>query len=225
MTTHRPHEAARPVCGAKTRSGLPCRQRPIAGRRRCRLHGGMSLPGGPDHPAWRHGRYSAAVPRGLGAALQAAAEDPELLSLRDEIAVLQVAIHDCLSALDYGTPVQISSIQEAAHRVRESRGQDGFDVALEALLGLCASIGRSPDRWREVADLAERKSRLVQAEHRRSAELEQMIPASRLYAMIEFISGVVRDVVKDRAVVVEISDRIRAVVDTPPDRRIDGVSE
>lgn len=179
------------------------------------------MPGGPDHPAWRHGRYSAAVPRGLGAALQAAAEDPELLSLRDEIAVLQVAIHDCLFALDCGTPVQISSIQEAAHRVRESRGQDGFDASLEALLGLCASIGRSPDRWREVADLAERKARLVLAEHKRASELEQMVPASRLYALIEFVVQVIRDTVKDREIVLAIGNRLRTVFDASSDRRID----
>ncbi|NCF34380.1 MAG: hypothetical protein GWP50_12545 [Proteobacteria bacterium] len=29
-------------CGAKTRSGMPCAKYPIAGKRRCRLHGGMS---------------------------------------------------------------------------------------------------------------------------------------------------------------------------------------
>ena len=30
------------LCGAKTRSGHPCEKFPIAGKRRCRLHGGMS---------------------------------------------------------------------------------------------------------------------------------------------------------------------------------------
>ena len=29
-------------CGAKTRSGTPCAKYPIAGKRRCRLHGGLS---------------------------------------------------------------------------------------------------------------------------------------------------------------------------------------
>lgn len=30
------------LCGAQTRSGNPCEKFPIAGKRRCRLHGGMS---------------------------------------------------------------------------------------------------------------------------------------------------------------------------------------
>ena len=36
-------EADRPeFCEAKTRRGTPCRQRPLTGKRRCRLHGGLS---------------------------------------------------------------------------------------------------------------------------------------------------------------------------------------
>jgi hypothetical protein len=36
-------------CGARTRAGEPCRRPPIRGRKRCRLHGGLS-PGAPRGP-------------------------------------------------------------------------------------------------------------------------------------------------------------------------------
>ena len=42
------------TCGAKTRSGKPCQKPPLLGRKRCRLHGGMSL-SGKDHPNYKHG--------------------------------------------------------------------------------------------------------------------------------------------------------------------------
>ena len=51
-------------CGAKTRSGVPCAKFPMGGKRRCRLHGGLST--GPKTAAGRaaisaantkHGRY------------------------------------------------------------------------------------------------------------------------------------------------------------------------
>lgn len=42
-------------CGAKTRSGLPCKKPPLSGRARCRLHGGASL-SGENHWNFRHGR-------------------------------------------------------------------------------------------------------------------------------------------------------------------------
>jgi hypothetical protein len=53
-----------PFCGASTRSGKPCEKFPLAGKRRCRLHGGFST--GPKIEAgraaisaahYKHGRY------------------------------------------------------------------------------------------------------------------------------------------------------------------------
>ncbi|WP_315901688.1 HGGxSTG domain-containing protein [Ruegeria arenilitoris] len=35
-------KSQRPVCGAKTRSGGRCKARVVPGKRRCRLHGGLS---------------------------------------------------------------------------------------------------------------------------------------------------------------------------------------
>ena len=39
--------AKAPRCGAKTRAGHPCRQAAVAGRARCRMHGGAKGSGGP----------------------------------------------------------------------------------------------------------------------------------------------------------------------------------
>lgn len=46
-------------CGAKTRSGNPCGNKPIAGKKRCRLHGGLST-GAPrgNNNSVKHGIYS-----------------------------------------------------------------------------------------------------------------------------------------------------------------------
>jgi hypothetical protein len=60
-----PHASAG-QCGAKTRKALPCKNLCMSGRRRCRMHGGMST--GPRtadslervrRSNWKHGHYSA----------------------------------------------------------------------------------------------------------------------------------------------------------------------
>lgn len=38
----------RNICGARTRTGAPCKRKPISGKRRCRNHGGLST--GPRTP-------------------------------------------------------------------------------------------------------------------------------------------------------------------------------
>ena len=47
-----------PLCGAKTRSGKPCEKFPLASKRRCRPHGGLST--GPKTVEGR-GRIAAAI--------------------------------------------------------------------------------------------------------------------------------------------------------------------
>jgi hypothetical protein len=60
-TGHVPQSAR---CGAKTRSGAPCKSVPVTGRRRCRMHGGADGSGAPEgskNGNYKHGRYTKEV--------------------------------------------------------------------------------------------------------------------------------------------------------------------
>ena len=63
-------------CGARTRSGAPCKSVPVTGRRRCRMHGGADgsgAPKGPKNGNYKHGRYTqdvAATRRWIREAIQ-----------------------------------------------------------------------------------------------------------------------------------------------------------
>jgi len=52
-----------PRCGARTRTGTPCRAPCVRGRARCRMHGGAARSGAPvgNRNAWRHGGFTAAA--------------------------------------------------------------------------------------------------------------------------------------------------------------------
>jgi len=47
-------------CGARTRSGRPCRAPAVAGKRRCRMHGGATGSGAPknNQNALKHGLFT-----------------------------------------------------------------------------------------------------------------------------------------------------------------------
>ncbi|MEY8120415.1 HGGxSTG domain-containing protein [Falsihalocynthiibacter sp. BN13B15] len=53
------HDSSR--CGAKTRSGFPCRSPAVSGKARCRMHGGAKGAGAPtgNSNALKHGAYTA----------------------------------------------------------------------------------------------------------------------------------------------------------------------
>jgi hypothetical protein len=50
-----------PRCNARTRAGTPCRSPAIRGRKRCRLHGGLSpgAPKGRKNGNYRNGEWTA----------------------------------------------------------------------------------------------------------------------------------------------------------------------
>ena len=50
-----------PRCGAKTRKGTPCQAPAVAGKARCRMHGGAAGSGAPDgnQNALKHGLHTA----------------------------------------------------------------------------------------------------------------------------------------------------------------------
>jgi hypothetical protein len=70
-------------CGAKTRAGTACRNWPVRGRKRCRLHGGAEGSGRPVI----HGRYSRVAKAGLVEKFHEFLADPEYGSLKGEIAM------------------------------------------------------------------------------------------------------------------------------------------
>lgn len=49
-----------PRCGAKTRRGTPCQAPAVAGKKRCRMHGGAAGSGAPkgNQNALKHGMYT-----------------------------------------------------------------------------------------------------------------------------------------------------------------------
>jgi hypothetical protein len=58
------HVAQAARCGAKTRSGAPCKSAPVTGRRRCQMHGGANGSGAPKRERngnYKHGRYTKEV--------------------------------------------------------------------------------------------------------------------------------------------------------------------
>ena len=104
MNGDTPH-GSRHVCGATTRSGAPCRRAPVPGRQRCKLHGGAS-PRGVASASWRHGRYSQAVPQRLRERFDASITDPDLLSHRRDLALLDLRLDELLGRIDSGKSVE-----------------------------------------------------------------------------------------------------------------------
>ena len=107
------------LCGAKTRSGAPCKNAAMSNGR-CRMHGGTS----PGRPII-HGRYSVKHRESLHNKVQEFLEDPAPANLMGELAVQRAFLQDFLEKLsgddriDQKTTNHVFDMTEAISRLVE----------------------------------------------------------------------------------------------------------
>jgi hypothetical protein len=118
-------------CGAKTRSGQPCKKAGMANGR-CRLHGGLST-GAPI----KTGRYSKYAPDKLGEKI-AEFSLGDVLALGDELATQRALLSDYLERFkvstmtrdDIGTVMGwLDGIGRTAERINKMRNEDTLTAA------------------------------------------------------------------------------------------------
>lgn len=195
--------ARRERCGAKAVStGKPCRRWKLAGRERCRRHGGAS-PRGPASPAYKHGFYSKTLPRDIGDRARTALADPELKNLKTLIAVLDVDIQNATARLKSGVGATADAAKAlAAFRAAWADGDiDGQAVHLKALSGALDTAAGQERAWAKLWDMAERKDRLLTGEVNRHKVTADMINADRVSAFMVGMIDALKEESEDRDLV------------------------
>jgi len=109
-----------PVCGADRH----CRNRKVTGYNVCRLHGAGTPSQGkvPGRP--RKNRYGEALPSNILKDYENSLRDPELLALRDNIALLDaqiIALTRRLSSIDNDSYEKIDSVNDRINDLSERR--------------------------------------------------------------------------------------------------------
>lgn len=214
----------RSECGAKTRSGKPCRRPPVEGRTRCRLHGGASLAGA-AHPAYKHGRrskYLKDLPKDMRAGYQAALADDELTSLRDELAVLEVRMGELLRQLSTNKSPPWLDAVEALNDIKTARSTKARDKAqarLEKLLRTGADACESQERrWCDLQELMELKCRLAGAESKRAADMQALVPTEKAISWFTMLLDTAREVIQDNRLFATLNQRLLRLLPHDPDR-------
>ena len=111
----------------------------MIGKAVCRVHGGAT-PGGIAAGSWKNGKYSAYLPGYLGESYQTARSDPDLLALRDEIAVIDARLIDLLKKVDSGESGAIWGALQAAHGDLMMAKRKGDNPAAAAALNQIANL-------------------------------------------------------------------------------------
>lgn len=212
--SNEPHpNAIRRRCGAKTRSGAPCRGLAMPNGR-CRIHGGKSL-SGIAHPGFKHGRYSQDVPTRLRENYERARQDVNLLALQDDIAVLEAHLGDLMQRLDSGDSgahwprlLEVWADFRSAQDRRDAPAMRDAVVRIEALLHDGAA---EAEAWEQIVSVMDARRKLITAERKRIMDAQQMLSSEQAFAMIAALMDSVRRHVHDRVTLAAIASDVARI--------------
>lgn len=191
-------------CGAKRSQGPGfCLRDPMAnGSGRCPKHGGRALRGA-ESGTFVHGRYSRYVPVRLLARLGEARADPELLSLREDIALVDARVGELLERVESGESArawaQLRKIWKDFERFRAAGNVPKMQEMLELL---AEPLGRGltdHDAWAEIGLHLDRRQRLVEAQQRYLERIQATLTVEEAMSMLGTILDVLRRHVTDQA--------------------------
>lgn len=201
------------ACGARTRAGTPCQGRAM-GNGRCRMHSGGAL-AGRMHPGYKNGRYTRSLPGRMQEQFWAAAQDPDLLSTREDVALITARINELLGALDSGeSGKRWRELERARQKLSAARERgDTPRIALyqEELEAAVAAGHADVETWREIAQLTDQRARLTETERRRLEKAGQYIPVETAMALVGQLVDIVQRHVPDRSIQRRISEELTRV--------------
>ena len=198
-------------CQAKAKStGEQCKRRAVAGKLVSTVHGGLT-PGGIASASYKHGRYSKYLPARLAGRYEEAAADPDLLVLRQDIALVDARLADLLKRVDKGESGHLWRDLKVTWEKLEA-ATDDKDARTEALRMIRELIKRGASdsaTWSEIHGTIDQRRKLVESERKRLVEMQQVITAERAMVMLSVILDIIKTHVTDRNTLASISEEIR----------------
>lgn len=205
------------LCGAKTRSGEPCKGKAMPNSR-CRMHGGKS-PVGMAVNTFKDGRYSKYLPTRLNERYQEARTDPDLLALREDIALVDSRLSDLLKRVDTGESGGIwQQLQQAFAEFGKARGKGdvpGMTARLGEVEALITRGLADYAAWEDVGKTLDRRQKLVESERKRLVEMQQVITTTQAMILLAAVVETVKRNVTDKRALAAISADLARLVASP----------
>ncbi len=195
-------------CGAHKHDGTLCRAWPVLGSNRCKFHGGAN-PKGIAASNFKDGRYSKYLPLGLLTQFNQAKSDEELLSLKDEIALMDTRVGDLLTQLDAQPPEERwekVKLIVGSMRAAMSRNQvHQLAPLIDALDALALQGASQKETWQTIIQTVDERRKLVEGERKRLVEMQQVITAENAMVLVTALASAVKKHVTDRDTLTKIS--------------------
>ena len=183
------------LCSAHKKHGGACTQ-PAMPNGKCRMHGGK-VRLGPSNPAWKHGRYSKVLPLRLSARYEDALLNPDLLSVRHDIAAAESQLADLFARLDTGESGAVwDALQKALAAFEEATAIGNRPVMHASLATLRRLITQGSSEyaaWDDIREMWQSRCKLTETEQRTLLVQQQMITVHELAGLLGVITHAIQE--------------------------------
>lgn len=147
----------------------------------------------------------------MAARYQEAQDDPELLAMRAEVALIDARLIDVLSRVDTGESGSLwAELQKAWHTYQTGPPEKRLEA--EGRISDVISDGAGDyEAWEDVRSLIDQRSRLVASERQRLVQMQQFITAERAMTFVAAVMASVRRHVSDRSALASIAADLGAL--------------
>jgi hypothetical protein len=171
---------------------------------------------GPAHGRYKNGRYSKYLPERMAAKYREAQKDPELLSLKDEVAALDARIADLFARVDTGESGAIwDELQKewaAFHLVRDLGDIPKMHVSIAKLDRLFDRRLNDHAAWAEITELWEQRRKLVESEQKRLISMRAMITQEQALILMGAVTDIITRNVPDKKALSQIVVELQQIM-------------
>jgi len=181
-----------PECGLDRHCQFPVKKAGEA----CRYHGGLT-PRGVEHYAYKHGLYSKHLPGNLLADYQAFKDDPNRLSLEEEMALIRSMVAERARALNAVHSAkawgQLEKIYKEAMAASRQGQKDRFALLVTQMGEVISDGAGQASSRKELKDLVEQERKLVDAQRQLYIDLGEFITRGQALTMMSHILEAIKE--------------------------------
>lgn len=203
--------------GKSHMSGVRCNNKPEPGRMYCKFHGG-NHPIGPDHHAYKHAKYATvAMPKRLAEKYAITSQDPEVMSLAEEIHIVDAMLMDSLERLETKEGADAwKRLYGAVSRFKKARADENaydMNTAFEEIDSIVLQGSAAYAARRDLQSWLESRRKLTDSDLKRRVALGDMLSRAQTLVMIDNIVGLIQTHVKDHKARTHLSAALLNLVD------------
>lgn len=170
---------------------------------------------GPDSGTFQHGRVSKHLPSHLIPMYEEFLSDSELLSMTQEIALIDTRKAELMQGLSNEDGIlvwrRLKAYAMQYQRYRESRHESRAQEKLSQIFQLIESGASDYERWNSILELTEQRRKTAESERKRLVETNQMISTKEAMTMLSVFIDLAKKYIPSKEGLVGLSSDIDSI--------------